>query len=76
MRKSRDLKITYQLYGIFPSDPELTRPTQELFEQFFAVHGIPNDAESVLLQAVGHVDAETVDAWCKFRSQRTSANSC
>ncbi len=60
MRKPRDLKITYQLYGIFPPDPELTRPTQELFEQFFAVHGIPNDTESVLLQAVAHVDASSL----------------
>ncbi len=60
MRKPSGLKITYQLYGIFPPDPELTRSTQELFEQFFAVHGIPNDMESVLLQAVAHVDASSL----------------
>ena len=58
--------MTAQLLGIFPPDPELSRPTQELFEQFFEEHGLPNDAESDLLQAVGYVDAGTVDAWCTF----------
>ncbi|KAL6713547.1 hypothetical protein ACLMJK_009012 [Lecanora helva] len=59
------LKTTAQLAGIFPTDPELTRPTQELFEQFFAAYGLPNEAESELLQRVAFVDAETIEAWCK-----------
>lgn len=65
-KECRHLKATAQLTGLFPPDPDLTRPTQQLFEQFYLAHGIPNDAESELLQAVGYVDAEIVDAWCKF----------
>lgn len=61
----RRLKTTAQLTGIFPPDPDLTRATQELFEQFYQAYGTPNDAESELLQEVGYVDAEIVDAWCK-----------
>lgn len=65
-RYTRRLKIVLQLTGVFPPDPELTRPTQALFEQFYRLHGFPNEAESDLLQAVGYVDAETIDAWCKI----------
>lgn len=61
------LKTTAQLLGLFPPDPELTRPTQELFEQFWKAHGYPNDAEIDLLEQVGYVDAATVDAWCKWK---------
>ena len=63
-RKYSRLKTTAQLIGMFPPDPELTRPTQELFEQFWRAHGYPNEAEMDLLEGVGYVDAATVDAWC------------
>lgn len=66
MAERRHLKTTAQLTGLFPPDTDLTRPTQQLFEQFFRAHGFPNAAESDLLQAVGYVDAEIVDAWCKL----------
>lgn len=69
----RHLKATAQLTGLFPPDQELTRPTQQLFEQFFLAHGIPNDAEAALLQAVGYVEFAVVDAWCKpFHKHRRS----
>ena len=64
-RKNSRLKTTAQLIGMFPPDPELTRPTQELFEQFWKAHGYPNEAEIDLLEQVGYVDAATVDAWCQ-----------
>lgn len=67
MRSISRLKTTAQLLGLFPPDPELTRPTQELFEQFWKAHGYPNDAEMDLLEQVGYVDAATVDAWCKWK---------
>ncbi|CAF9943305.1 MAG: hypothetical protein ALECFALPRED_011011 [Alectoria fallacina] len=69
------LKTTAQLLGLFPPDPDLTRPTQQLFEQFWKAHGYPNDAEIDLLEQVGYVDAATVDAWfllkdCRLRTYR------
>ena len=60
------LKTAAQLLGLLPPDPELTRPTQELFEQFWEAHGYPNDAEMNLLEQVGRVDAAIVDAWCMY----------
>ena len=66
MRSVSRLKTTAQLLGLFPPDPDLTRPTQQLFEQFWKAHGYPNDAEIDLLEQVGYVDAATVDAWCKY----------
>lgn len=66
MRNISRLKTAAQLLGLFPPDPELTRPTQELFEQFWEAHGYPNDAEIDLLERAGRVDAETVDAWCTY----------
>ena len=75
MKRSRRLKITAQLAAVFPADPELSIPTQELFEQFFEAHGLPNDAESDLLQAVGHVEAETIDTWCEFHSNYRMCDS-
>ena len=64
--RARRLKQTSQLTGIFPPDPELTLPTQELFEQFYEQYGIPNDDEKFLLQNVGGVDLEVIDAWCEY----------
>ena len=61
----RRLKTTAQLCKIFPLDPELTIETQGLFENFYKAHKLPNDDERDLLQQVGNVDAEVVDAWCK-----------
>lgn len=66
MKHLSRLKSTAQLLGLFPPDPELTKPTQELFEQFWKAHGYPNDAEADLLERVGYVDAAVVDAWCKY----------
>lgn len=66
MRNISRLKTTAQLLGLFPPDPDLTRPTQELFEQFWKAHGYPNEAEMDLLEQVGYVDAATVDAWCTY----------
>ena len=60
------LKTTAQLLGLLPPDPELTRPTQQLFEQFWKAHGYPNDAEKDLLEQVGYVSVAIVDAWCKY----------
>lgn len=76
MRSTSRLKTTAQLLGLFPPDPELSRPTQELFEQFWKAHGYPNEAEKDLLEQVGYVDAAIVDAWCKFEQmyQRLHAN--
>lgn len=68
MKATSRLKTTAQSLGMFPPDPELTRPTQELFEQFWKAHGYPNDAEMDLLEQVGYVDAATVDAWCEYES--------
>lgn len=65
MRIARRLKATAQLAGIFSPDPDLTRSTQQLFEQFYKASKEPNDAESELLQIVGGVDEDVVDAWCK-----------
>ena len=71
MRAYRQMKTIAQLGGLFPPEPEVTLPTQELFEQFFESHGLPNEAESELLQAAGYVDAETLEAWCKCRGNRS-----
>lgn len=66
MRHISRLKSKAQRLGLFPADPDLTIPTQELFEQFWKAHGYPNDAEMDLLEQVGYVDAATVDAWCEY----------
>ena len=66
MKNISRLKTAAQLLGLLPPDPELARPTQELFEQFWEAHGYPNDAEMNLLEQVGGVDADIVDAWCMF----------
>ena len=75
MRVFRQLKTTAQLVGLFPPEPEVTLATQELFEQFFQKHGLPNEAESNLLQAVGYVDAETLEAWCTCRRNRSKSKT-
>ena len=62
---ARQFKTTAQLTGVYPPDPQMTQATQELFEQFYKVHGKPNGAEKDLLVRVGHVNQEVVDQWCK-----------
>ena len=62
------LKTTAQSVGALPPDPDLTMFTQQIFEQFWKAHGYPNEAEIDLLEQVGDVDAEVVDAWCEYGS--------
>ncbi|KAM0804963.1 hypothetical protein BDR22DRAFT_885054 [Usnea florida] len=69
------LKTTAQSVGALPPDPDLTMFTQQIFEQFWKAHGYPNEAEIDLLEQVGDVDAEVVDAWfqlkdCRLRTYR------
>lgn len=72
----RHMKITAQLSGVFPPDPDLTSPTQELFEQFYEVSRESNDAERDLLSLVARVDGEIIDAWCKWSSRNTDRTHC
>ncbi|KAL9100511.1 MAG: hypothetical protein Q9163_004117 [Psora crenata] len=59
------VKRTAQLSGFFPNDPGLTRRTQQLFEQFYELHGLPNDDEKYLLQRSGNVGLQELDRWCR-----------
>lgn len=70
------MKTTAQLAGVFPPDPDLTRGTQELFEQFYEVSREPNDAERELLSLVARVDEEVIDAWCKRFLSHMRQNYC
>lgn len=70
MRIARQMKVTAQLTGVFPPDQDLTRATQELFEQFYKDSLEPNEAECELLSIVSGVDEDAIDAWCKLRLRR------
>ena len=59
------MKVVSQLTGVFPSDAGVSRPTQELFEQFYESYGLPNEDEKLLLQRAGHVDLQMLEDWCE-----------
>ena len=61
----RKLKVEAQLAGIFPTDPDLTGLTQELFERFFATYGVPQGANLEVLGEAGNVDDDLLEIWCK-----------
>ena len=62
---------------MFPPDLDVTLPTQELFEQFYEAHGLPNDGEKLILRRAGEVTIDVLDAWCEcaLRSPRTRTES-
>ena len=59
------LKMIGQFGGILPPDQDLDLATQELFEQFYSSHRVPNDAEKALLEQVVRIDADAINNWCK-----------
>ena len=61
----RELKKLSQMSRIIPPDPDMNLRTQELLEQFFEAHYLPNDAEKVLLQTAGEIDEGILNRWCK-----------
>ena len=50
---------------VVPPDANMKLRTQQLFEQFFDTHYLPNEAENDLLRRAGKVNAETLGTWCK-----------
>ena len=61
----RKLKAEAQLAGVFPTDLDVPRLTQELFERFFATFGVPQDTNLELLGEIGNVDNDVIELWCK-----------
>ena len=51
---------------VVPSDPNMNLRTQQLLEQFFDAHYLPNEAEKRLLRKAGKVSDEILETWCKF----------
>lgn len=43
----------------------MTLRTQQLLEQFFDAHYLPNEAEKDLLRRAGKVGHGVLQAWCK-----------
>ena len=62
---TRKLRTISQICGMVQCDPGITRRSQQLFEQFFEVHGMPNEAELHLLSHYTRTHAETIKMWCK-----------
>ena len=61
----RSLKSRSQLWGLVAPDRHTSSQSQELFEQFFQVHGNPNEAEKSMLGMVGGINVDHVDEWCR-----------
>lgn len=62
------LKVKGQLFGVFLNDPGFEDgDAQDLFEQFYKEHGLPNAAEKALLSRVGGQSFETIDRFCKSK---------
>lgn len=61
----RKLKTEAQLAGVFPTDLDVPGLTQELFERFFAIFGVPQGANLELLGEAGNVDDDVIEMWCK-----------
>ncbi|KAL9116681.1 MAG: hypothetical protein Q9187_006794, partial [Circinaria calcarea] len=59
----RRLKSKSQLLGIVQCDPNVTKRSQELFEQVFQAQGMPNEAETEFLATVAQIGAGEVDEW-------------
>ena len=62
---SRETKKLSQMSRVVPSDPNMNLRTQQLLEQFFDAHYLPNEAEKRLLRKAGKVSDEIVETWCK-----------
>ena len=54
-----------QLSNLLPCDPRMNIRTQQLFEDFFTVHYLPNQAERDLLRRAGKVSENVLKTWCK-----------
>ena len=62
----RETKKLSQMSRVVPSDPDMNLRTQQLLEQFFEAHYLPNEAEKRLLRKAGKVSEEILETWCKF----------
>lgn len=54
-----------QMSLVLPGDPEVSLRTQQLLEQFFEAHYLPNEAEQDLLERAARVDTDVLEGWCK-----------
>ena len=54
-----------QLSNLLPCDRNINIRTQQLFEDFFSVHYLPNQAERDLLRRAGKVSDDVLKTWCK-----------
>ena len=51
---------------ILPADSNMNLRTQQLLEQFFETHYLPNPAEQDLLRRAGKINQQTLKTWCKL----------
>ena len=71
------IKKNYRLNPAPIFDPGALR-NERVFEEFFEICQIPNEAEVELLGIVGEVGAEAVLSWCKYLyvDPKAIANNC
>ena len=67
MKIIRKIEKEATLAGIFPTIhlQGFTSLTQELFERFFAIYGIPQGANREVLGEAGDIDDDYLEIWCK-----------
>ena len=59
------MKKVSQMCRVLPPDHDMKIRTQELLEQFFETHYLPNEAERDILQRAGKVNRNVITRWCK-----------
>lgn len=65
MKIVRKIEKEATLAGIFPPFQGFTSLTQELFERFFAIYGIPQGANREVLEEAGDVDDDYLEILCE-----------
>lgn len=56
-----------QSTGIFPTDLHLDIEAQELLEEFHQEHGLPNEAERLLLARIVQKPLNIIRDWCESK---------
>lgn len=63
---------------MFPPESNLIPVQQQVLQEFYEEHGLPNEAEKDLLMVALRVDRESIELWCQSSFQKiySKANQC
>ncbi|KAI4165171.1 MAG: hypothetical protein LQ342_001039 [Letrouitia transgressa] len=53
--------------GMFPPESNLIPVQQQVLQEFYEEHGLPNEAEKDLLMVALRVDRESIELWFKTK---------